>query len=105
MQNASREGLGSQVEAIGLGFASVPGALPSRRGFALMAGTRAVHRAVGDDQVDARQVTHGKDLAQDDQSGSGGGGGQLMRPAAGWSPVLTLAADRARRRVRFSPRR
>lgn len=51
-----------------------------------MAGTRAVHRDADDDQGDACQVTYGRDLAQDDQSGSGGGGGQLMRPAAGWRP-------------------
>ena len=49
-----------------------------------MAGTRAVHRDAGDDQGDACQVTYGRDLAEDDQSGSGGGGGQLMRLAAGW---------------------
>jgi len=42
-----------------------------------MAGTRAVHRDADDDQGDACQVTYDRDLAQDDQSGSGGGGGQL----------------------------
>ena len=63
----------------------------------MVAGTRAVHRDGGDDQGDACQVTYGRDLAQDNRSDSGGGGGQLMRPAAGLrlgrGPVLTLAAD------------
>jgi hypothetical protein len=86
MQNASREGLGSQVEAMGLGVRQRARSPPSRRGFALMAGIRAVHRDADDDQGDACQVTYGRDLAQDDQSGSGGGGGQLMRLAAGWRP-------------------
>ena len=67
---------------MGLGIACVPAALPNRRGLALMAGTRAVHRDAGDDQGDACQVTYSRDLAQDDQSGSGGGGGQLKRPSA-----------------------
>jgi len=53
-----------------------------------------VHRDADDDQGDACQVTDGRDLAQDDQSGSSGGGGQL-NPACqlGGGPILTLAAD------------
>jgi hypothetical protein len=83
MQNASGKGWDLRSKPWDLGFAGVPGAPPGRRGFALMAGTRAVHRAVGDDQGDACQVTHGKDLAQDDQSGSGGGG-RAVNAACGW---------------------
>jgi hypothetical protein len=43
-----------------LGFVGVPGTLSSRRGLALMAGTRAVHRDAGNDQGDARQVAYGR---------------------------------------------
>ena len=59
----------------------------------MMAGTRAVHRDADDDQGDACQVTHGRDLAQDNRSDSGGGGGQSMRPAAGCRPSPDFAAD------------
>jgi hypothetical protein len=42
-----------------------------------------VRRDADDYQGDACQVTYGRDLAQDDQSGSGGGGG-AVNAACGW---------------------
>jgi hypothetical protein len=46
MQNASREGLGSQVEAMGLGFAGVPGALGRGPVLTLVADPRAPKSSV-----------------------------------------------------------
>jgi hypothetical protein len=69
---------------------------PQQARFCLMAGTRAVHRDADDDQGDAGQATYGTGLAQDDQSGSGGGGGQLMRLAAGWRPSPDARSQPAR---------
>jgi len=106
MQNASREGLGSQVQAMGLGFAGVPVALPAGAVLPDGSGTRAVHRDAGDDQGDACQVTDGRDLAQDDQSGIVAVAGSLIRPAAGRRPNPDACSRPARtEEFGFSQRR